>query len=162
MVKPATKSDNITEIQPIQNDASFRRYFRVKSHDTSWIAMDAPPDKEDCRPFVAIATDLLRYGVTVPEVIAEDLRQGFLLLTDFGDQLLLKLLRPESVEQFYHLALAELAKLLYCHAISNYALPKFDEKLIGYELNVFLEWYLFKYLTDIGIGSTACHSRKCL
>lgn len=139
-------SAKITDIIPLQNDASFRRYFRVTSQGSSWIAMDAPPDKEDCRPFVAIATDLLQYGVTVPQVFATDLNQGFLLLTDFGDQLLLNVLRPESVGQFYRLAMAELVKLLDCHAVSNYVLPTFDEKLIGYELNVFVEWYLLNYL----------------
>ena len=60
-------------------DASFRRYFRVAAGGRSWIAMDAPPEHEDCRPFVRVAAMLRAAGVNAPEVIAQDLDRGFLL-----------------------------------------------------------------------------------
>ena len=69
-------------------DASFRRYFRSadKNSGKSYVIMDAPPEKEDCEPFIRIAKMLRSTGVNVPEIIAQDLTQGFLLLTDLGDQ----------------------------------------------------------------------------
>ena len=73
-------------LKPASADASFRRYFRVAADDArSWIAMDAPPEREDCRPFVRVAGLLRAAGVNAPRVIAQDLERGFLLLTDLGD-----------------------------------------------------------------------------
>ena len=73
------------EIAPASADASFRRYFRVTLKDgRSLIAMDAPPDREDCRPFVAVAARMRQAGLHVPQIIEQDLEQGFLLLEDLG------------------------------------------------------------------------------
>src|SRR5205823_6480642 len=72
------------ELTPASNDASFRRYWRVAYQGTTRIVMDAPPDKENCRPFIDVSERLLEAGLNVPEVLAQDLEQGFLLLTDLG------------------------------------------------------------------------------
>ena len=66
-------------------DASFRRYFRWTLDGKTYVVMDAPPDKEPCEPFVKIAELLLKAGVRVPEILAQDLNRGFLVLSDFGD-----------------------------------------------------------------------------
>ncbi len=71
-------------IAPASSDASFRRYFRVSANGRTTIAMDAPPPKENCRPFVAVARLLREAGVNAPEILAEDLDRGFLLLSDLG------------------------------------------------------------------------------
>ena len=73
-------------IEPASADASFRRYFRVSFPDRgeSRIVMDAPPGQEDCRPFIRVAELLRRAGLNAPAVLAQDLAQGFLLLTDLG------------------------------------------------------------------------------
>ena len=75
------------DLQVVSGDASFRRYFRLPLEDGALIAVDAPPDKENSRPFVAIARALRAHGVQVPEVVAADFGQGFMLLQDFGDTL---------------------------------------------------------------------------
>src|SRR5690606_34635289 len=72
------------ELVPVSGDASFRRYFRHVRGDQSWIAMDAPPEYETCDEFVAIARHLHALGLNVPQVVAADLKRGFLLLTDLG------------------------------------------------------------------------------
>jgi hypothetical protein len=136
----------ITQIVPIRNDASFRRYFRVFSHTQSFIAMDAPPEQEDCRPFCAIARGLLGCGIHVPEIFLADLHHGFLLLTDFGDQTLFSLLSENKVDQLYQIASATLVKLQQCSHISDFTLPLFDAEYLTYELNLFLEWYLNRHL----------------
>ena len=73
-------------LQPASADASFRRYFRFDdpADGRSLIVMDAPPAHEDCRPFVHVASLLAEAGVHAPRVLAQDLDEGFLLLTDLG------------------------------------------------------------------------------
>ena len=81
-------------------DASFRRYLRVDAAaGASCIIMDAPPDKENCQPFVSMAQRLQRAGVPVPEVLAWDEPQGFMLLSDLGSQTLLTVLDPQQPTQ---------------------------------------------------------------
>ena len=80
-------------LEPASADASFRRYFRVTLPDgTTRIIMDAPPEHEDCRPFLKVAAVFRAAGVHVPEVHAEDLTQGFLLLSDLGKSTYLSVL----------------------------------------------------------------------
>ena len=68
------------------DDASFRRYFRIERDNASFIAMDAPPSKENCEPFIRIAKHLITGGVHAPKIIEANLDQGFLLLEDLGNQ----------------------------------------------------------------------------
>src|ERR1700693_369221 len=77
-------------LAPASEDASFRRYFRVTTSGGSRIVMDAPPEHEDCRPFVHIARLFRAAGVNVPEVLAEDIENGYLLLSDLGDTMYLQ------------------------------------------------------------------------
>jgi aminoglycoside/choline kinase family phosphotransferase len=71
-------------LERASEDASFRRYFRIRIDDASWIAMDAPPDREDSRPFVKVAHLMREAGIHVPRIIEQDLARGFLLLSDLG------------------------------------------------------------------------------
>jgi len=83
-----------TNIQPASADASFRQYFRVKniSNSKSYIVMDAPPEKEDCQPFVQVTELIRQSGVNAPDILALDLEQGFLLLDDLGERPYLEVL----------------------------------------------------------------------
>ena len=76
-------------LAPVSGDASFRRYFRLRTADGTLIVMDAPPPHEDCAPFVRIAGLLARGGLRVPEILAQDLDQGFLLLNDLVSRLVI-------------------------------------------------------------------------
>ena len=127
-------------------DASFRRYFRVSCGDTSYIAMDAPPDQEACQPFVAIAKTFYALGLNVPIIYAEDIEQGFLLLTDFGDTLYLQALNETTCDPLYRSAMNDLLLIQSCQQIDNYVLPKFDGTLYRREMSWFRDWYLTEYL----------------
>ena len=83
-------------LAPASADASFRRYFRATFAVRSLIVMDAPPEHEDCRPFTHIAQLFGDAGVNTPKVIAQDLQQGFLLLSDLGDITYLQALNTDS------------------------------------------------------------------
>jgi aminoglycoside/choline kinase family phosphotransferase len=137
------------EIAPASADASFRRYFRVTAQGRDYIVMDAPPAHEDCRPFVAVARLFGDAGVHVPQVLAQDLAQGFLLLTDLGDTTYLAALndaasRPELARELYLAANDALIRIQ--QASRPGVLPDYDRALLSRELMLFPEWYVGKHL----------------
>ena len=97
-------------LQQVAGDASFRRYYRVSQKEGgTLIVMDAPPEHEDCRPFVDVTARLETAGVHVPHILEQDLEQGFLLLSDLGSRLYLDELNEKTVDRLYGDALGALA-----------------------------------------------------
>ncbi len=133
------------QIAPASADASFRRYFRVRFDDQSWIVMDAPPEQEDIRPFVRLARELHAIGLNVPEIAAEEMTQGFLLLSDLGDRPYLAELNDATVERLYGDALGALVVLQACGPGAE-ELPPYDEVLLRREMELFRDWYLGRHL----------------
>jgi len=133
-------------LQPASADASFRRYFRVSFKDQTLIAMDAPPQQEDCTPFIQVAKILAAAGVHVPKIVAKNLDQGFLLLSDLGDTTFLQALnnQMDSADQLYGDAIDALIKLQLSQQVEG--LPGYDEALLLKELNLFPDWYVAKHL----------------
>lgn len=131
---------------PASGDASFRRYFRVTAGDRSYIAMDAPPGKEGVRPFLDVAARFRALGLNVPEVLAQDLDQGFLLLTDLGDQQYLAQLNEASVERLYGDALGALVVLQGGGLTDRHFLPEYSHELLMREMALFRDWYLQRHL----------------
>jgi len=133
-------------LQPASADASFRRYFRVSFQDQTLIAMDAPPQQEDCTPFIQMAEILAETGVHVPKIVAQNLDQGFLLLSDLGDTTFLQALnnQMDSADQLYGDAIDALIKLQLSQQVEG--LPGYDEALLLKELNLFPDWYVAKHL----------------
>lgn len=133
-------------LQPASADASFRRYFRVSFQDQTLIAMDAPPQQEDCTPFFQVAEILAATGVHVPKIVAQNLGQGFLLLSDLGNTTFLQALnnQVDSADQLYGDAIDALIKLQLSQQVEG--LPGYDEALLLKELNLFPDWYVAKHL----------------
>jgi aminoglycoside/choline kinase family phosphotransferase len=132
-------------LTPASEDASFRRYFRATLDDgSSLIAMDAPPDKEDCRPFVRVARLLHEAGVHAPQVRAQDLAQGFLLLSDLGTRTYLRELTPGNAPQLF--ADATDALIRWQLATRPGELPPYDEALLRREMQLFPDWYVARHL----------------
>jgi len=133
-----------TNLQPASADASFRQYFRVtnKNDNKTYIVMDAPPEKEDSRPFMLV-TDLIRRAkVNAPNIIAVDAKQGFLLLDDLGSRPYLDGLNDDTAEKLYIDAIEALLKLQNIDGM----LPAYDAKLLQTEMNLFETWYLNQHL----------------
>lgn len=124
-------------------DASFRRYFRVSNTQTTFIVMDAPPEHEDCRPFVQVAALLRAAGVHAPEVLAQDLQRGFLLLSDLGRQSYLDVLDPANADDLFDEALAALIR--WQCASRPGVLPVYDRAVLRRELQLFPEWYVQRH-----------------
>jgi aminoglycoside/choline kinase family phosphotransferase len=130
---------------PASADASFRRYWRATLADArSYIVMDAPPEREDCRPFVRVAGMLHEAGVHAPQVLAQDLAQGFLLLTDLGTRTYLDELNPTNAARLFSDATDTL--LRWQLATRPGTLPPYDEALLRREMNLFPEWYVGRHL----------------
>jgi N-acetylmuramate 1-kinase len=125
-------------------DASFRRYFRVHLQHKNLIAMDAPPEQESCQPFVEMAKLFLDNGLNVPQVLAQDVEQGFLLLSDLGDDTYLSKLNAGNAQQLYGDATNALIKLQL--ASKPDVLPAYDEVLLNREMQLFPDWYIAKHL----------------
>jgi len=133
------------QLTPASGDASFRRYFRVNSNGASYIAMDAPPQQEDCRPFVAISQAMAGSGLNVPRVLDKDLNQGFLLLTDLGDKQYLDVLNENTVQSLYTDAMQALLLLQKTRPpvglLSDYSAEK-----LSTEMGLFRDWFIDAYL----------------
>jgi len=131
-------------LTPASEDASFRRYFRISADARSWIVMDAPPEREDCHPFVRVAALMRSAGLNVPEVLAQDLDRGFLLLSDLGATTYLKALNEANADELFGDAIDALLRLQI--ASRPGVLPAYDEALLQRELALFPEWYIGRHL----------------
>ncbi|MBJ6136707.1 aminoglycoside phosphotransferase family protein [Marinobacter litoralis] len=148
--------------EPVSGDASFRRYFRVWRETsgqarTPFIVMDAPPEHENCEPFVAIAKHWHQHGIHVPDIAGEDLNQGFLLLEDFGDNLMLGAVTEQNADTCYRQALDELVRIAQQSAPAEHALPHYDDAMLDREMALFPDWLLEKHL-----GLTLCNQQRAL
>jgi aminoglycoside/choline kinase family phosphotransferase len=142
-LRPAT-------LRPASADASFRRYFRVDTHDdASRIIMDAPPEHENCAPFVRIAALMQAAGLNAPRILAWEQTWGFMLLTDLGEHTVLQALTaagnadPALPQRLYQQALDAL--LPWQQASRAQVLPPYDEALLRRELGLFPDWYLARH-----------------
>lgn len=133
-------------LAPLAGDASFRRYFRIQYNGLTQIVMDAPPEKENIEPFLHIADVLSKAKIPVPNILAINKAQGFLLLSDLGDQLLLNKLHNETVDYYYHNAINLLLEIQKC-SINDPKLPSFDKAFMLKEMNLCAEWFLKAYLS---------------
>ena len=136
--------DGLAGAQPeaASDDASFRRYFRVASAHASYVVMDAPPEHEDCKPFIKVAGYLEAMQLNAPRVLEANLDDGFLLLTDLGTAQYLERLQDDaaSAAGLYDDAMTALALLQRRGAVYQSNLPPYDVELLSFELSLFWDW----------------------
>ena len=125
-------------------DASFRSYWRTRSGGHTWIVMDAPPDREDIRPWLDIAQRLNAAGLHAPRIRAADAESGFVLMSDLGGRLYLPELNQVSAEALYGDALAALQVMQT--RIDSSDLPPYDEQRLVAEMELLPEWFLQRHL----------------
>jgi hypothetical protein len=135
-------------LEPASADASFRRYFRISfaGRGESRIVMDAPPQQEDCRPYLQVAQLLRQAGLNAPAVLAQDLEQGFLLLTDLGSTTYLRALQENDASADALFGDAIDALITWQLASRPGVLPRYDAALLRRELDLFPDWYLARHL----------------
>ncbi len=134
-------------LRPASADASFRRYLRLDAQDgSSRIVMDAPPDKEDCRPFVHVQGLMQAAGLPVPQIHAWDEAHGFMLLSDQGRQTAIERLdeaKPQAAHAWYLRAVDLL--IAWQRASRPGVLPAYDDALLRRELQLFPDWYIARH-----------------
>ncbi|NBC49408.1 MAG: phosphotransferase [Gammaproteobacteria bacterium] len=127
-------------LESASSDASFRRYWRFAYQDWTLIAVDAPPEREDSARFARLTRAFRQVGINSPEVIAEDHRRGFLVLSDLGRITYLQRLTTTTADALYGDAIDALIKLQV--GLSGADLPLYDERLLWRELSLFVDWLL--------------------
>lgn len=128
------------QLHYLLGDASFRRYARVTVANQTYMLMDAPPDKEDCLPFVQIDEFLDSHGVRVPHIVAKNLEQGLLLLEDFGDVVLAQKLNADTVVAYY---LQSFKQIIHLQSIdATQILPAYSNEKLMQEMQLFIDWLL--------------------
>jgi N-acetylmuramate 1-kinase len=132
-------------VEPLHNDASFRSYYRVHIEGDTRVVMDAPPEKESVDSFIAVGKELLACGICVPEIHAQNLTAGFLLLCDLGDDLYFKHLNSQNAGVLYARAFDCLLKIQDLQSVPNYHLPRFNPQRLYAELSWFDMWYVQQY-----------------
>ena len=159
-----------SHLEPASSDASFRRYFRITQGERSFIVMDAPPELEDCTSFIAIGKLLRSAGLRAPELFAQDLKQGFLLLEDLGASTYLQALQTQKADPLYRKALTALCTLQGITVQSSDGIPIYDGPRLQTEMDLCPTWYLDQHLgrplDDEGIKiwnqATAAIIQNCL
>ena len=174
---------NISACAPASSDASFRRYFRVRTSgdcmtapapgsltafppkigeiEQQFVVMDAPPGKENVEPFIRIAKLLAQSQVNVPHIFQQNLSDGFLLLEDFGSRCFLDQLNADTAADLYQSAFDSLFKLQTQTPVQNSGLPDYDEPLLHRELAIFDEWFLAQLL-DLQVPAPVWDSVRAL
>jgi aminoglycoside/choline kinase family phosphotransferase len=137
----------VARLEPASSDASFRRYFRAFADDVTYVVMDAPPGKEDVRPYLKVSGLLARVGAHVPRVHETDADRGLLLLEDLGTtQYLERLQAGDEPGRLYADALTTLLNMQVRGAAVSLELPPYDEPALTRELALMPEWFLHRHL----------------
>jgi len=135
------------KVEPASSDASFRRYFRAFRNDETFIIMDAPPDREDVRPYLKVTRLLESLGVHVPHVHEADVTNGLLLLEDLGvTQYLQRLNAGDDPDRLYGDALFALAEIQTCGVEAARELAPYDREALARELALMPEWFCRRHL----------------
>lgn len=139
--------------KPASEDASFRSYYRIQTSTTDYIVMDAPPEHEDCHSFIKVQGILKHQGVNVPEIFAFQEQLGFMLLSDFGNELYLNHLNKDTCIALYQPAIDELLKIQSVKYTDQ--VPAYDRHLLQNELNLFSDWFIGTHL-EIELTQAQC------
>lgn len=140
----AALGDDSATLERASADASFRSYWRSESGGRTWIVMDAPPDREDIRPWLDIAARLVKAGLHAPEVRAADAELGFVLMADLGHRLYLPELDEARVDALYADAMDALLKMQA--GVDAHDLPPYDEERLVNEMELMPTWFLQRHL----------------
>lgn len=132
------------DLKPASEDASFRMYYRLYLQDETFIVMDAPPQHENSALFIDITNRLQHCKVNAPLIHKENTAEGFLLLSDFGDELYLPNLTQTTADALYKDAINTLVKIQVSGDVKN--LDCYDEALLRREVSLFSDWLLIKHL----------------
>ena len=136
-------------LRPASADASFRRYLRIDTLGgncgDSLVIMDAPPDKENCAPFVKVAQLLHDAQLRAPQVLDWHQAHGFMLLTDLGARTMMQLIEPAAPPPLELYLQAVDVLITWQKASRPGVLPAYDHALLRREVELFPQWYIAQH-----------------
>ena len=135
---------NLKTLRPASSDAGFRSYFRIDGDGTTYIVMDSSGETGNVKPFIFVDDLFAKQGINVPKIFAQDVEQGFLLLSDLGAQTYLDVLSEDNASRLMDDATTALVKLQ--KNSKRGVLPEYSEELLRRELELFPEWYVKRHL----------------
>jgi len=124
-------------------DASFRKYYRLSYKNETLIFMDSSLEKESLKPFIDVTGKLLHVRVNAPEILEQNIQEGFLILKDFGNRNLLDILNQDNFEHYYSKAIDTIIKMQEAEVEH---LPIYDKKFLHVEMDLMQDWYIEKLL----------------
>ncbi len=137
-------NDSEIKLRPASSDASFRSYLRTECRGTSFVIMDAPPEKEDIGPWLDVNARLRAASLSAPEVMWVNREAGYILMSDFGDTPYLDVLNADSANDLYRDAINAIFAMQ--SRVKTRDLPDYDAVRLQAELDLFPEWFLERHL----------------
>jgi len=148
-------NDPHVSLQRASVDAGFRSYWRTQGHGVDRILMDAPPQLENVAPWLHMHALLKTHGVRVPQVLAQELQIGFLLLEDLGVPTLAQVLNDANADDLLDSAIGQLLLLQQIPPPADSGL--FGEALLQRDAGLFEQWFLGRHL---GVQLECAHARQ--
>lgn len=134
--------DTDIQLLSVSGDASFRKYHRLNGTDQSLIVMDSSPELENNHTFIEMSKLLAKHGINVPVILHQNHDDGFFVISDFGNRLLLDELTTANVDEYYQAAIQEIVKI---QAVPTNTLAEYDNALLSREVQLFTDWYCCKH-----------------
>ncbi len=131
------------EITVASADASFREYFKLTKKEHTVLLMDSSLEKESLAPFINVTLRLLNAGVKAPNILEQNLDDGFLIIEDFGNTHLLDILDEKNFKKLYSKAIDA---IIIMQNVETKSLPLYDKKFLHLEMDLMQDWYLQKKL----------------
>ena len=136
---------DIGTMETLREQASSRKYFRVSSAEKSFILVFSDPKKELNDEFIKYSEFLIKNQVSVPRIEAFDVKNGFMLIEDFGDKVFQHEINLDNQKDLYLLAIDQIIKLQL--ADKNKDIKELNEILVKEQMALFEEWFLSGYLS---------------
>ena len=132
------------KITSLPSDASKRCYHRITTLEGSLMLMDASLDRHSIEPFIKVAKILKDNNLLAPSIIAHDLKNGFLILEDFGNVSVNDIIQKDLSfeEHLYKKSILILSHLNKIRITKDIDFPQYSPELLNKELDTFTEWYL--------------------
>jgi hypothetical protein len=135
----------LSTLNAITGDASFRRYYRLNCAGKSFIVMDSDPHKVNNTPYVLLNNVFTQQGFLLPTIIASDEQQGFFILSDLGSTHLADMLDDENRFEYYQQLISLSAR--WAKTPASEAMPAYNKDFIALELNIFSQWLVNDFIS---------------
>ena len=147
---------NLNKLKKLSGDASFRSFYRKKNFKNSSVIVYCKKEKfSNLVIYESINNILIKNNLIAPKLISQNFKNNYIEIEDFGDLTLMKLLKKKKINKFNYykkliLLLSQLQKIktkkIKTFLKKNYKIPNYSSKILLDESELFLKWYLPKFI----------------